>query len=403
MEIKIPDKLTPLFQSDKRYNVIYGGRDSSKSHTIARYLIIKSLEAQYLFLCTRFIQKSIATSSYALLVRIIREYEFDKYFDITEKEIRCIRTGSKFIFQGLWQNLDNIRSLEGVNFCWVEEAKTIPYDAWRILMPTLRKEGSRFYITFNPDQTDDPVYEMFVTNNRPDSLVIKINYDENPFLSETSKKEIEYMRENNPIDFDWIYNGNIRTTTEARILTNIEIHDFEIDMSRQPYYGLDHGYIDPTVFTMSYIYDNELYLCREFYKTNLDPEQLKMEALAIEWLHGKTIVGDSARPELNRMLSATGRFNVTSARKNIGQPQKQGAFKYSMGMYLKQFRKIHIHQSNCPNACREFPRWSFVVDKNEKILDEVADGDDHSVDAVIYSLERPAATWYRRYILREEK
>jgi len=403
MIVRYPNKLHPLLKSDKRYNVIYGGRDSGKSHTIARILIFKALDHKCIILCTRFIQKSISKSSYALLVKIINEYDLLKYFDITEKEIRCIRTGAKFIFEGLWQNIDNIRSLEGVNYCWLEEARTVPYDSWMILIPTLRTEGSQFYISFNPDQIDDPVYDMFVTHNRPDSLVIKINYNDNPFLSETSKKEIEYIKENKPNDYDWIYQGNIRATSEARILHNIVIHDFDIDVSRQPFYGGDWGSSDPCALSQAYIYDDELYICREFSESGLNPDQMRNIYMGLEWILNKHVIADNSRPELIKMLNATGRFNFTGSRKSIGQPQKEGAFKFAMAMYLQSFKKIHIHETFCPNASREFRRWSFKVDKNEKILDIVEDGDDHVIDCVIYSLEREAARWYRSYILKEKK
>lgn len=403
LKIKIPNKLLPIFSSKKRYVVIYGGRDSGKSHSIARHLILKSMSESCLILCTRHIQKSIATSSYALLVKIIKKYNFESEFDIVDNEIRCLRTGSKFMFMGLWQNLDNIQSTEDIKYCWVEESRRVTYDAWKILIPTVRAEGSQFFISFNPDQLDDPVYDMFITHEHPEALVIKINWDENPFLSDTSRKEIEYMKVNKPDDFLWIYGGNCRATSEARILHNIVIHDFEIDKSRMPLFGMDYGFNDPNALTHSYIYDNELYICREYYKNGLDPEELRNDLIKIEWIRSQHLVADSSQPAMIKLLNSTGMFTVAASRKSIGQPQKEGAYKYSMGMYLKSFSKIHIHEANCPNSCREFPRWSWQIDKNEKILDIVQDGDDHTVDATIYALEREASRWYRSYILNEKK
>jgi len=394
MQIKVPKKLLPIFSSTKRFIVLYGGRDSSKSHSVARLLVLKSMQEKCLILCTRYIQKSIATSSYALIVKIIHEYGFEKEFDIIATEIRCLRTGSVFQFEGLYQNLDNIKSKEGVKYCWVEEARTISHDAWRILIPTLRMEGSQFFITFNPDMIDDPVYDMFITHERPDSLVIKINYDENPFLSKTSKKEIEYMRVNNPEDFKWIYDGNCRETTEARILHNISIHDFELDNARQMLYGGDWGFIDPCSLTQSYVNDKELYIYREFYETGLDPDMIKDRYSKIEWIKGRHVIADSSRPELIRMCNNMGMFTFAGAKKNVGNKQKEGEFKRTMALYFKQFRKIHIHQTNCPNCAREFPLWSWEVDKNEKILETVKDGDDHVVDSVIYAHENNAKVWY---------
>lgn len=403
MIIDVPEKLIPIFNSDKRFIVLYGGRDSSKSHTIARLLVLKALSKQCLILCTREIQKSIKTSSYALLVDIINKYNFDKLFEITIDEIRCLKTGSKFIFEGLRSNVANIKSKEGIDYCWVEESNTVSFESWRVLIPTLRKEGSQFFISFNPDSLDDPVYDMFITNSRPDSLVIKINYDDNPFLSDTSKKEIEYMKEHDPDLFDWIYNGNIRHTTESTILTNIIIHNFDIDINRQHLFGEDFGYNDPNAVINCYIYDDELYICREFYKNCLDPEQLKYEMIVIDWLLNQHIVYDSSQPAMGKMLNSTGRFHCSPARKNIGNPVKEGLYKYYMALYLKHFKKIHIHQTNCPNAQREFTKWSWDQDKNEVILDKVRDKDDHTVDATIYALERQATIWYRTFIQKQGK
>jgi len=272
--------------------------------------------------------------------------------------------------------------------------------SWRVLIPTLRLEGSQFFITYNPKYIDDAVHDMFVVHEHPEALVIEINYDENPFLSDTSKTEIEYMRSNNPEDFKWIYGGECRTSSVARILYSIQIHDFEIDTSRQPFYGLDVGYEDANALTQSYIYDNELYICREFYENHLDPEQLKQKLINLDWIRGQHIICDSSAPAIIRMLNSAGRFSVAGARKNIGNKQKEGLYKFYMALYLKTFKAIHIHETNCPNASREFQKWAWQTDKNEKILDIVQDGGDHTCDSLIYALERNAAIWFKSNIKR---
>ena len=165
-------------------------------------------------------------------------------------------------------------------------------------------------------------------------------------------------------------------------------------MSRQMLYGCDFGFIDPCTLSQSFIRDNELYICREFYETGLDPDMIKDRYSNLNWIINRNVIADSARPELIRMLNNTGKFQFSGARKNVGNKQKEGEFKRTMALYLRQFKKIHIHATNCPNAAKEFPLWSWEVDKNEKILETVKDGDDHTIDAVIYSLEREAKSWY---------
>lgn len=400
LRVKLPPKLIDLPFYTDRYIVLPGGRDSAKSHSIARVLVAKGYKDTRLILCTRQIQNTIKESVYSLLSNVINEMGLASAFKFIDNEIRSKVNGTRFIFKGLKHNIEEIKSLEGVDDCWVSEARTVSHDSWRVLIPTIRKEGSQFYIDFNPDQVDDPVYDMFITHERPGARVIPVSYKDNPFLTETSKMEIAVLKDSNPEMYNWIYGGNIRATTEARILHNIVIHDFDIDTSRQPHFGADWGFNDPNAIMQNYIYDNELYLCREFYEAGLDPEQLKARLTSIDWLLRQNSIADSARPEIIKMLNATGRFVFIGARKNIGQPQKEGAFKFAMAQYLKQFKKIHIHAANCPNAAREFPRWSWQVDKNGKILDVVADGDDHTVDACIYSLEREATTWYRNNFKR---
>jgi phage terminase large subunit len=394
LNVRVPKKLIPIFSSKHRFIVLYGGRDSAKSHTIARHLILTAYGKTVKILCTREIQKSIRDSSYALLVSIISKYKLNSYFEITRDEIRCTTTGSVFIFKGLKHNTEDIKGTEGVDICWVEEARNVSYDSWRILIPTIRKEGSQIIISFNPDDLSDPVYDMFITHKRPDAMVIKINYNENPFLSETSRKEIEYMMQNDPDTFSWIYGGDVRATSEKRILHNVIIHDFEIQKDRKHNYGADWGFSDPNTIVQNYIYDNELYICREYFRGGLNPEELKNRYMDIDWIQNKRIIADSARPEIINLMNSTKKFVFVPASKNVGQPQKEGAFKFTMAMYFKSFRKIHIHATNCPNAAIEFPKWSWEMDKNEKILDIVEDGDDHTVDATIYSLEAEATKWY---------
>ena len=395
LKIKLPPILADLPFYTDRYIIIYGGRDSSKSHSVARTLIIKAYTEKCNILCTREIQNSIKDSVYSLLSNVIEEYGLSKAFEIVKDEIRCVTTGSKFIFKGLRHNVTDVKGKEGINYCWVEEGENISSTSLDVLIPTIRKENSQLYITFNPNMIDDPVYDRFITHLRPDSRVIKINYNDNPFLSETSKKEIQYCKENDIEKYKWVYLGECRTTTEARILHNIVIHNFDIDTSRQPHFGLDLGFNDPNALTQSYIYDNELYICREYYSNQLDPEELKSKLSNLEWITGKHIICDSSQPAMIKMFNSIGKFTVAGSRKSIGQPQKEGAYKYAMAMYFKQFKKIHIHETNCPNACREFPRWSFQVDKNENIHDIVQDGSDHTLDSTIYALERQASIWYR--------
>ena len=154
----------PLFDktADFRYIVFYGGRAGRKSWEVANSLIIKAINnPNLLILCTREIQNSIQDSVLRLLANQIERMGVSHYFEIQKTTIRCKTSGSEFIFKGLnGLTIDSIKSLEGADICWIEEAHSVSEHSWQVLIPTIRKAGSRILITFNPDLATDPVPAM---------------------------------------------------------------------------------------------------------------------------------------------------------------------------------------------------------------------------------------------------
>src|SRR3990167_7646287 len=176
--MRIAENLSPLFEKDNRYYLIEGGRGGGKSHTVARYLLHEALNKKYRVLCTREVQKSINDSVYRLLTDIIELYKLPYLVTLTTI---TGATGSEFIFSGLQSyNTDNIKSLEGVDYCWIEEAQNISKRSLDILIPTIRKENSKLIFTMNRTQELDPVYELLSSKKRADVEHIKINYYDNP-------------------------------------------------------------------------------------------------------------------------------------------------------------------------------------------------------------------------------
>ena len=395
LQVKLPEKLMDMPFYNERYVVLYGGRDSGKSHAIARTLIIKAYTEKCNILCCREIQTSIKDSVHSLLALVIKDFGLSKAFEVTKDEIRCITTGSKFIFKGLRHNIEDVKGKEDIKYCWVSEARTISEESWNILIPTIRKEGSQFFIDLNPDQEDDPVYQRFILTDRPDVKKIKVCYYDNPFLSDTSKQEIDYLQRTSPDLFKWIYGGEIRETTEATILHNIVVHDFDYIDGKVLHTGADWGFNHATTIMQSFISDNELYVYREYYKTGLDPDELRNEFLNIEWIKGRDVFADSARPELIKLMNATNQLKFHAVRKSLAGNSDGKKYNFGMALYLKQFKKIHIHKTNCPYAAREFKKWSWQVTKEGKILDVPLDLEDDTVDSVKYSLENNASRWFQ--------
>ena len=413
----------PIYDDDKNYYFLWGGRGGGKSYFIGDYLIDKSYTEKGVYLNIREKQNSIADSTYALLKGRIEQGNRPGFY-VTKNNIVNQLTGTNFTFHGL-SNMTkgSIKSTFDIKRAWCEESQYLTKESIEILYPTVRQNDSQLYFTFNREAENDPVFNFYKSFNckgeklktkidskyyywwlyrSAECIGINLNFDGNPYFTEKMERDRQRDLKTLPdFEYNHIWNGYPRNITESTILKNIVIEDFEIDTSRESKYGLDLGFNDENALTQSYIYDSELYICREYYKGNLDPEQLRAELINTSWILNKHIVFDSSQPAMGKLLNATGRFSLSASRKSIGQRVTEGSYKYYMALYLMQFRRIHIHKTNCPNASREFTSWSWKQDKTGKILDIVQDGSDHSVDATIYALERDATIWHRTYIQRK--
>ena len=199
--------LKEFWATQARYKILHGGRASSKSWDAAIQGIKLSRMLKLKFLCTRQFQSSIKESVYTLLKDTIYRLGLQDEFIILHNTIKHKYTDSEFIFIGLARNVMEVKSLEGVNICWIEEAALINKEQWDILLPTVRAEGSEFWIIFNARHRSDFVWQRFVEHPHKDSIVRQINYDENPYLSETMLKTIEEAKEEDYEEYKHIYLG----------------------------------------------------------------------------------------------------------------------------------------------------------------------------------------------------
>lgn len=201
-----------------RNRVLYGGRSSSKSWDAAGFAIYLAGACKIRVLCTRQFQNKIEESVYTLLKIQIWRFGLQADFDIQKSKIINKRTGSEFLFYGLWRHIDEIKSLEDIDICWIEEAHNLTKEQWDILEPTVRKEGSQFWVIFNPRLITDFVYRYFITKTPPDTLKRKINYTDNPFLSSTILKVIEAKRAEDEDEYRHIYLGEPLQDDEGAII-----------------------------------------------------------------------------------------------------------------------------------------------------------------------------------------
>lgn len=192
-----------LFDTSKKWRtrVAYGGRGSGKSWGFADALIEISLHAKKRILCTREIQNSIKDSVHKLLCDRIDALGYSGYFTITDNEIRN-KVGSTFIFRGLKSNIAEIKSMEGIDYCWVAEAQPVSKESWEILCPTIRKEGSEIWIEFNPKWEDDETYKHWVINAPENCIVAKVNYLDNSMFPEVLRVEMEQDKVRDPVLYE---------------------------------------------------------------------------------------------------------------------------------------------------------------------------------------------------------
>ena len=192
VNFEFPEKLGFLFEP-ARYKVLYGGRGSGKSWGVARALISIALQKPIRVLCAREFQNSISDSVHALLADQIKGMGLEGFFTIQNTAIYGAN-GSEFLFAGLKHNITKIKSFEGVDICWVEEAQTTSKSSWDVLIPTVRKENSEIWITFNPELDTDETYKRFIVLPPSNAAVKKVNWSDNPWFPQVLRDEMEDLK-----------------------------------------------------------------------------------------------------------------------------------------------------------------------------------------------------------------
>jgi len=212
---EFPVKLEGLFKKS-RYKVCLGGRGGAKSWGISRALLILGAKSPLRILCAREFQTSIRDSVHKLLCDQIEALGLLGFYEITQTSIRG-RNGTEFSFVGLKNNVGNIKSYEGVDICWVEEAQTTSRLSWNILIPTIRKDGSEIWISFNPELETDETYQRFVVNPPQDCITMRVNWYDNPWFPETLKLEKDSLKLRDEEAYNQVWEGLCRQTVDGAI------------------------------------------------------------------------------------------------------------------------------------------------------------------------------------------
>ena len=374
--IAIPTEFRRLFDNDWREAAVYGGRYSLKSHTVARILLIKARLKKTRIACFREFQNSIADSSYQLLADLIKLYDL-RDFELTNNSIINKLNGSDFIFKGLWNNEQSIKSIEGIDIAWVEEAQTVSEKSLEVLTPTVRKEGSQIIYTYNRLVEEDPVHKRLVLEGRPNSLIINVNYDiaeKYGWLPKVIKDEIEDDKKNRPGLYKHKWLGE-PFSSERKIYKDWNVIDEIPHEARLERYGLDFGYSnDPTSIVAIYKYNNGYILDECLYQKGLSNKQI---ADVFNNLPKALVIADSAEPKSIDELRMYG-VNVL--------PCVKGKDSIQQGVQYVQDQRISITRRSV-NGWKEYQNYLWKIDANGRVVNVPEDIFNHFMDAVRYGFD----------------
>lgn len=402
MSLSIPAAFEPLLLP-ARYKACVGGRGSAKSHSIATALVLRGVQRPLRWLCAREIQRSLAASVHQLMCDKIREAGLSGAYHVTRDGIRG-PNGTHFLFAGLRNNPDSVKSMEGLDGAWVEEASRCSQKSLDLLTPTIRKEGSEIWCSWNRENATDPVDNLFLGGEPPPgSAIMRVSWRDNPFFPAALREEMEWTKRRDVDKWRHIWEGELLVRTGARVFPSWTEDDLDDDVpaSAVPRLGADWGYsVDPTVLVKCYRFGRTLYVAREAYRVGCEIDEIPSLFAGsdvrdpprwrnprghrgIEGALSSTIVADSSRPDTISYMRRAG-FSIRGAVK--------GARSIEEGVEFIRSHDIVVHPS-CKHVLDELRTYSYEVDPiTDEVLPRLADRDNHLIDALRYALESERRT-----------
>lgn len=403
IDLTLPAAYKPLWQP-ARYKVYYGGRGAAKDWSFARVLLVRAAERPLRVLCLRELQGSIKDSVHRLLSDQIKALRLEEFYRVTDSEIRGAN-GSLFLFRGVRHNTTEIKSIEGVDVAWVNEAQAVTADSWEIINPTIRKSGSEIWVSFNPDSPDDETYKRFVVDGRPGAMVRHVTYRDNPWFSDELRSEMDWDRAHRPDLYRWKWEGEPRRITKALIfhghyrLESVAHDPAKVDGDAGPYVGADWGFSqDPSAFVTAFVEANTLYVPRATGGVGIELDDLAPVLDRVlptddnglprrKW----PVRADSARPETISYLNNRG-YNLLPAKKGKGSVEDGVE-------YLRSFDAIVVDPDHAKPLADELALYSYKTDRvTGDVLPIIVDAHNHYIDALRYAVEgiRHGASRFQR-------
>lgn len=380
LRIETPRAFLPLLQPS-RYKGVHGGRGSGKSHFLGEMLIEKSIMKKTDAVCVREVQKTLDQSVKKLLETKIAALNAGAYFEVQDSRIKSVH-GGLIIFQGMQNHTaDSIKSLEGYDLAFVEEAQTLSQRSLDLLRPTIRKPDSELWFAWNPDEATDPIDEFLRGESvYPGSIVVQANYMDNPWFPDVLKAEMEYDRARDPEKYQHIWLGQYRRNSEARVFKNWTVEEFEAPKGATFRLGADWGFsVDPSVLVRCHIQGRRLYIDYEAYMVGCEIDQLPDLFDRVPDSRKWFITADSARPETISYMQRHGYPKINAAIK--------GPKSLEEGVEFLKTYDIVVHP-RCVHTIDELTMYSFKVDAlTGMILPVLEDKKNHVIDALRYACE----------------
>ena len=382
LQIQTPAWARPLL-APSRYKGAWGGRGSGKSHFFAEAMIeAHILDPGTYSVCVRENQKSLAQSVKRLLETKIEALGAGDYFEVQEAVIKSRRGDGRIIFQGMkTHTADSIKSLEGYDRAWVEEAQSLSQTSLDMLRPTIRKPGSELWFTWNPREKSDPVDHLLRGDTPPkDAVVLGVNYDQNPWFPDVLRDEMEYDQRRDPDKYKHVWLGGYLANSEARVFRNWRVEEFEAPRDAIHRLGADWGFsVDPTVLVRCHIIGRTLYVDFEAYQVGCEivniPELFMTVPEAEKW----PMTADSARPETISHMRKHGFPRIF--------PAVKGARSLEEGVEWLKSYDIVVHP-RCVHTIDELTLYSYKRDPlTDRILPILEDKKNHVIDALRYACE----------------
>lgn len=331
--------------------------------------------------CLREVQKDLQFSVKKLLESKIEDMNAGWYFEVQDRRIFTKR-GGVIIFEGMQNHTaESIKSLEGFQCAWVEEAQALSLRSLDLLRPTIRADDSELWFSWNPDLSSDPVDALLRSDVAPpDSVVVQANYGDNEWLPEVLRKEMEFDRSRDPDKYAHIWLGEYRKNSSARVFKNWKVEEFDIRDDWILRQGADWGFsIDPSVLIQCAIVGKKLYVPYEAHMIGCEIDSLPDLFMTVPGAEKWPLCADSARPETISYMRKHGFHKI--------MPAVKGARSLEEGVeWLKSF-DIVVHP-RCTHLIDELSLYSYKTDPlTSQVLPILEDKNNHAIDALRYACE----------------